>query len=306
MQISRLFKIVYLLQDKKQMTAKELADYFEVSTRTILRDINTLSEAGIPVYTTQGKGGGIFIMDHFILNKTTISKEEQERILFALQSLVQTEQLEENELLTKLQTFFQNTKSSWIEVDFSRWGFGKVEKKQFHSIKEAILQRRVISFDYASSYGETVGRRVNPLRLVFKRNAWYLQGYCQWREDYRTFRISRISNMKITDEVFQPEDFEEGSPDINIMPGFMPDLSRLVLEFTKEAAYRAYDDFAAEEITKRADGSLLVDSKAVFEPGFYDYLLSLGKGVRVIEPEFVKDELLKLIEEIKNNYTDLK
>jgi len=302
LQISRLFKIVYLLQDKKQMTAKELAEHFEVSARTILRDIDTLSEAGIPVYTSKGKGGGIFIMDHFVLNKTTISKEEQERILFALQSLMLTEQLEEKELLTKLQSFFHNNATGWIEVDFSRWGSGIVEKKRFNLMKEAILQQRVLIFDYASAYGETVDRRVNPLRLVFKRNAWYLQGYCRQKGDYRTFRISRISKMEISDETFNPQEFE--SVPLDMMPCAGWELSRLVLQFSPEASFRAYDDFSLEEITRKEDGSLIVSSNTVFEPGFYDYLLSLGGGVKVIEPEFAKQELLKLIEKIKLNYAE--
>jgi len=284
------------------MTAKELAEHFEVSARTILRDIDTLSEAGIPVYTSKGKGGGIFIMDHFVLNKTTISKEEQERILFALQSLMLTEQLAEKELLTKLQSFFHNNSTGWIEVDFSRWGSGIVEKERFNLMKEAILQQRVLIFDYASAYGETIDRRVNPLRLVFKRNAWYLQGYCQQKEEYRTFRISRISKMEITDETFNPEEFE--SVPLDMMPCTDWELSRLVLQFSPEASFRAYDDFSLEEITRKEDGSLIVSSSTVFEPGFYDYLLSLGEGVKVIEPEFAKKELLKLIEKIKFNYAE--
>lgn len=300
MQISRLFKIVYLLQDKKRMTAKELAEYLEVSTRTILRDIDTLSEAGIPVYTIKGKGGGIFILDHFVLNKTTISKEEQEQILFALQGLALTEQVEEKELLSKLQALFQNTKTGWIEVDFSRWGSGKSEKDQFVFIKEAILQHKVLVFDYTSASGETLKRTVNPIRLVFKRNAWYLQGYCRVKEDYRTFKINRIHNIGIADEEFDPEEFEV--PPIEISSCGSADITPLVLEFSKENAHRAYDDFFADEITRKEDGSVLVEAKVVYDPGIYEYLLSLGKGVTILKPEFARKNLLQLVEEIKMNY----
>jgi len=300
MQISRLFKIVYLLQDRKHVTAKELAEYFEVSTRTILRDIDTLAEAGIPVYTTKGKGGGIFIMDRFILNKTTVSKEEQEQILFALQSLKLTEQVEEKELLTKLQTFFQNTSSGWIEVDFSRWGSDENEKEIFSLIKKSILRQKVLKFDYTSMTGETLRREVNPLRFVFKRNAWYLQGYCCQKEDYRTFKIYRMRNIEMTNAVFDPAEYE-APPLENFHAGWSGGQS-LVLEFSKEIAYRVYDDFITAEIRQKDDGRFIVRTEVEDEPELYDYLLSMGPEVKVIEPDFIRENLLKRLEEIKNNY----
>ncbi|HIU76332.1 MAG TPA: YafY family transcriptional regulator [Candidatus Pelethocola excrementipullorum] len=300
MQISRLFKIVYLLQETKHLTAKNLAEHFEVSTRTILRDVDTLSEAGIPIYTTKGKGGGIFLLDHFVLNKTTISKKEQDQILFALQSLSLTEQLEEKELLSKLQAFFQNTKTGWIEVDFSRWGSEKSEKEGFGLIKEAILQHKVLSFLYTSSYGETLRRTVNPLRLVFKNHAWYLQAYCRLKEDYRTFKINRAFHMNMEDECFEAEDFEVPPIDIQSCDHF--ETLPFTLEFSRESAHRAYDNFNASQITRKEDGSVTVKADMVYEPGIYDYFLSLGRGVKIISPSFAKEKLLQCIEEIKANY----
>lgn len=302
MQISRLFKIVYLLQESKHLTAKDLAEHFEVSTRTILRDVDTLSEAGIPIYTTKGKGGGIFLLDNFILNKTTISKKEQDQILFALQSLSLTEQLEEKELLSKLQAFFQNTKTGWIEVDFSRWGSEKSEKEGFGLIKEAILQHKVLSFAYTSSYGETLRRTVNPLRLVFKNNAWYLQAYCRLKEDYRTFKINRAFHMNMEDECFEAEEFEV--PPIDIQSSDHFETLPIVLEFSRESAYRAYDNFNASQITRNENGSVTVKADMVYEPGIYDYFLSLGRGVKIISPSFAKEKLLQCIEEIKANYNN--
>lgn len=302
MQISRLFKIVYLLQESKHLTAKDLAEHFEVSTRTILRDVDTLSEAGIPIYTTKGKGGGIFLLDNFILNKTTISKKEQGQILFALQSLSLTEQLEEKELLSKLQAFFQNTKTGWIEVDFSRWGSEKSEKEGFGLIKEAIIQHKILSFLYTSSYGETLRRTVNPLRLVFKNNAWYLQAYCRLKEDYRTFKINRAFQMNMVDECFDAEDFEV--PPIDIQSSDHFETLPFILEFSRESAYRAYDNFNASQITRNENGSVTVKADMVYEPGIYDYFLSLGRGVKIISPSFAKEKLLQCIEEIKTNYNN--
>ena len=121
MKLSRLFEIVYLLLDRKKMTTRELAEYFEVSTRTILRDIEALSIAGVPVITDKGRNGGIYIMDSFRLDKTTLSKEEQELIIFALQNITASGNIETKGTLSRLSALFNEPSPSWIDVDFSRW-----------------------------------------------------------------------------------------------------------------------------------------------------------------------------------------
>jgi Predicted transcriptional regulator len=130
MQVNRLFEIVYILLEKKKVTANELAEHFEVSKRTILRDIDALTIAGIPIYTSKGKGGGISILDNFVLNKTTISDEEQSEILMSLQSLAATKYLDDSKILSKLETLFQKTDTNWIEVDFSRWNSIERDKRK--------------------------------------------------------------------------------------------------------------------------------------------------------------------------------
>ena len=142
MQIHRLFEIVYILMDRKSVTAQELATHFEVSKRTILRDVETLSVAGIPIYTSRGKGGGISILDNFVLNKATINADEQVQILTSLQSLAITEQIDTNSIIAKLGTLFAKADTKWLEVDFSRWGKGKADKEKFEILKQAIIDRK--------------------------------------------------------------------------------------------------------------------------------------------------------------------
>jgi predicted DNA-binding transcriptional regulator YafY len=146
MQISRLFEIVYILMDKKIVTANSLAEHFEVSKRTILRDIDTLATAGIPVYTMQGKGGGIAIQDRFILNKAVISQEEQQQILFALQGVAATRHIEAEGILSRLRSLFDKAGRDWIEVDFSRWGNCASDRAKFDTLKTAIINERMIAF----------------------------------------------------------------------------------------------------------------------------------------------------------------
>ena len=146
MQINRLFEIVYVLLDKKSVTSKELAERFEVSSRTIYRDIETLSSAGIPVYMSKGKGGGISLLPDFVLNKTVITDEEKEDILSSLKAVNAINLCKTDTALNKLSSLFGESNTDWIEVDFFSWANAQNETETFNTIKSAIYSKRVISF----------------------------------------------------------------------------------------------------------------------------------------------------------------
>lgn len=300
MQINRLFEIVYLLMDKKSITANELATHFEVSKRTILRDIDVLTTAGIPIYTTQGKGGGVSILNKFVLNKTVISEDEQQQILFALQGVAATRNIETKSILGRLQSLFEKTNKDWIEVDFSRWSSSKTDRAKFDSLKNAIISERVISFTYSNSYGETSDRKAYPLKLVFKSKSWYLQGFCLLKSDCRTFKISRMSNVNMLDDAFDGKNFQ--IPKIEHFEYKSPNLVDVKLYFSPHVAYRAYDEFDEQDIIKNEDGSLIASISVPNDYWLYNYILSFGVAVEVLEPQSVRDEIVRQAEEIKNKY----
>lgn len=301
MQINRLFEIIYILLDKKSVTANELAEHFEVSKRTILRDIETLSIAGIPIYTSKGKGGGISILDNFVLNKTTISDDEQNQILIALQSLASTQHIDTDSILSKLSSLFQKTETSWIEVDFSRWGNTSQDSKKFDLLKNAIIKKLPVSFFYPSSYGETTSRTVYPLKLVFKSKAWYIQAYCLSKKDYRTFKVNRILQAEILPESFAGRDYTP--PPIDTDQYQSPSLVSLNLLFSSEAAYRVYDEFDTCNVHKNNDGTFTVTIDMPNDYWLYGFLLSFGTAVRVIEPQSVKEILLSQIYALEKFYS---
>ena len=147
MQINnRLFEIVYILMQKKKITAKELADRFEVSTRTIYRDIETLSTANIPIYASKGKDGGIGLVEEYVLNKSILSEEEQNQILFALQGMKKIKGKNEKDILEKLSTLFNKKTNDWIRIDLSNWSKDNIKENKFDIIKEAILRRKLLEF----------------------------------------------------------------------------------------------------------------------------------------------------------------
>ncbi|MDR1045223.1 MAG: YafY family transcriptional regulator [Candidatus Adiutrix sp.] len=301
MQINRLFGLVNFLLVNGTATAGELAKRFEVSERTILRDIDTLSAAKIPVYTMQGKGGGIALLDSYVLNKTAISDEEQNQILFALQSLSEAGQADAEQILVKLRALFDKAATDWIQMDFSRWGNSQTDNQRFETLKRAIIRKQAVRFTYVSSGGQTTERSACPLRLVFKSRAWYLQGFCLLKKDYRTFRISRMLGLEPLTESFEGQGLNP--PPIEAGETASGALIKLKIAFAPCSAYRIYDDFDERHIEILEDGSRLVEVELPDDEWIYGFLLSLGTSARVLEPRSVRARLLEKIEALKNFYS---
>lgn len=288
--VTRQFQMVYLLLEKGRMTAGELARRLEVSPRTVLRDVDALSAAGVPVYTTQGTGGGVALLDGYVLDRAAFTDEEQRQLLLALQSLPGQEGAQ---VLTKLSALFRRGQEDWLQVNLSRWGgAGAADNEKFRLLKQAVLERQTLCFDYASSYGSTRARKVLPARLVFKGQGWYLQAFDLEREDYRTFRLSRILSPAFAGEVFHRR---LTPPDIDFS-GDIPPLFRVEakLRFAPYMAYRVYDEFDQGCVTRQSDGSLLVEAVFPEDQWLYGYLLSFGAGVEVLSPDTLRRRLAAL------------
>lgn len=296
MSANRLFEIVYLLLSRRQMTATELAERFEVSVRTIYRDIDALSAAGVPVYTTQGKGGGIALMEHYVLDRATFTAEEQSQLLTALQSLPQSARSGAEDTLSKLSSLFRRQETDWLQVNLSRWGSSQSDERKFALLKSAILERSVIFFDYVSSYGQSTSRKAFPGRLVFKGQGWYLQAFAPEKDEFRTFKVSRILRLKLLEEHFAP------LPSPPPIEGENPPVEQFCVPihlcFSPAMAYRVYDEFDEGCVTRREDGALLVKIAFPDDAWLYGYLLSFGAGVEVLEPARVKERLSLLAREI--------
>lgn len=298
MQINnRLFEIVYILLQKKKATAKELADRFEVSTRTIYRDVEILSRANIPIYAIKGKEGGISLLDEYVLNKTILSEEEQSQILFALQAM-RTVTGEEKDILEKLSLLFHKTIDNWIKVDFSNWGKENVQEEKFNIIKTAILNRNQLEFFYYNSNGDKSKRIVEPLQIWFKDKSWYLMSYCKQKEDYRVFKITRIKEIKILQE-----HFERDLPKESKEEAYMLEMISIELEVSKEMAYRVYDEFEGEQITKKEDGNFIVKVEYPVNEWVYSYLLSFGEYIKILSPDSVKNMIKDKLERTLKNYS---
>ncbi len=298
MQINRLFEIIYVLLDKKKVTAKEFAERFEVSIRTVYRDIEMLSSVGIPVYMSKGKGGGISLLSDFVLNKTILTMEEKSNILSSLKAVSSVDLSETDNALKKLSNLFGETNTDWIEVDFTSWYNSNEEKELFSSLKAAILLNNTISFSYASGKGEQTKRQVDPLKLCFKGQSWYLYGYCKTRCDNRFFKLRRIKSLSVMDVTFHRPPVVQVIREKEV---FKEDFITLKLKLSEKLAYRVYDEF--NTITELEDGSFIVE--VIYPKGdwIYNYITSFGEDCEVLSPEEVRLDVKTKLEKILKNYT---
>ena len=297
MKDNRLFRILYYILEKGKVTASELADKFEVSVRTIYRDIDSISSAGIPIYALQGKGGGIEIAEDFVLSKSLLSENEKQQIMSALQGLDNTAIQHENELLTKLSALFKMKNISWIEVDFNNWQNNKMYEKTFNDIKSAILSKNIISFAYFSSNEKETSRRVKPVRLLFKSQDWYLYALCLLRNDFRYFKLSRIKNLEINTEMF------DDSFDDVILKKEMPheNTVRIKVKFDRKVAFRVYDEINGE-IIEDDEGNLYSEIEIPNDYNLYNYIFSFGDGAEVLEPKEIRMQIREMINKMAEKY----
>jgi len=301
MQISRLLEMVYILLEQKTITAKQLSEKFNVSQRTIYRDIDILTLAGIPVYTEKGKGGGINILPEFVINKSILSNQEQHEILLALQTLSNVKSPETGQTLKKLSALFNKNIEDWLLVDFSDWSF--TGSSYFEDFKTAILQRRIVDFEYYGTSGEKTKRQIEPIQLWFKQKAWYIKGFCLKRQDIRLFKLNRIKGLKITKTNFSKRNISNNDLDEKITQEPKEELVTLKLKVAPEMSHRIFDEFCEDMTEKQSDGSFIVSVKWRLDHWLYGLILSYGEFIEVLEPEFVRVKIKEKLGKIDKIYS---
>ena len=298
LKINRLLEIVTVLLNRETVTAKELADRFGVSVRTIYRDIDALSSAGVPVYMSKGNGGGISLLEDYTLNKTLLSKSESDGLLLALKTMGATSYPEADAILNKIGSVFRNSQArDWIEVDFEGWSSKINEQNRFSIIRDAIINAAVISFDYVNSNGEASSRFAEPVKLIFKAYTWYLIAYCLKRNAHRMFRLSRIKNVQITSQHFTKRDIQEHE-----QPDSHTALIELKLRCDKKVLNRLYDTFDGQYISKNIDGSYDLTVTVIEDKWVYGYILSFGGYAEVLEPDHVREIIKTRAKKILEKY----
>ena len=301
MQPQRLFEIVYLLMDRGTATTGELARKLEVSERTVRRDIDALSAAGVPVYMTRGKGGGVHLMDGYVLDRSVLSEREQDditgRALRAQPHRGQRrcERRDGRAPRPPIPARERELAGHGLLV----LGAPPNYRAAFDTIRDAAIGRHPLSFAYFDAEGNRTERTVEPAQLMFKESSWYLRAWCRERDAWRMFKLFRIDweTLDVLPETFEARELpalDEG--------GHMKGDDVLVMRFAAQAESRVREEFAPETIAREADGSWLVTLTCNITERTRYYLLSFGPLLEVLEPPDVRTWLLKHAEAVARTY----
>lgn len=301
MKVDRLVSIIMILLDKKRIGAQELADIFEVSPRTIYRDIDAINLAGIPVHSTAGVGGGFEIMETYKINNKVFSSNDLSTLLMGLSSL--SNMIHGDELahaLAKVKSFIPADKAKDIElkanqicIDLSPWMGNKNVRLYLKIIKVALQENKLLTFEYADSHGNKTVRTIEPYQLLLKDSHWYLHGYCQLRYDYRLFKISRMSNLEIQQETFVLRDYQKPILEFDEILKTIQETIKIrihksvmdsVLEFCE------YDCFSPD-----GANHYIVNFPFVENDYYYNILFSLGDKCECLEPLPIRTEMKRRI-----------
>ena len=302
MKIDRLIEILSVLLQKEKMTAPELAERFEVSRRTINRDIEDLCKAGIPIQTSQGTGGGISIMEGYRLDRTILTSKDMQMILAGLRSL---DSVSGSSYYCQLMEKIRTGSSEFISgrdsilIDLSSW-YGDSLTPKIETIQDAVENRHLVRFQYYAPSGESE-RTVEPYFLVFRWSSWYLWGWCKDRKDFRMFKLNRMDRIQKTDERFECRNI--GMPDLSnekIFPGGI----KVKVLFEPDQKWRLVEEFGPKCFTEYDDGRLLFTGDYTDLGNLITWLMTFGDKAEVFEPREAREAISQMVKRMMKIYKE--
>ncbi len=310
MKIDRLMSIVLVLLDKKRVSAQELADMFEVSLRTVYRDIDAIDLAGIPIRSIPGVNGGFEIMPKYKLDNKVFTTSDLAAILTGLSGL--SDMLRGDELLnaiTKVKSFIPAEKTKEIElkinqihIDLSEWMGNSHIQPYLETIKKALQENKLLIFNYIAHHGKQSQRIVEPYQLVLKSSHWYLHGYCRQRNDFRLFRLSRMSSLQLQEESFLSRNHQK--PQLAFSDALAEIQTMITIRIHRSIMDRVLDYCTFESFSADGDEHYLVQFPFVENEYHYDILLGFGNKCECLKPLRIRNELIRRIQETAAVYED--
>ncbi|WP_088833082.1 helix-turn-helix transcriptional regulator [Paenibacillus tyrfis] len=302
MKLERLISIIYKLLNHEVLSASMLAEEFQVSQRTIYRDIDVICAAGFPVVSYQGTNGGYGMMDGYKMDKSLLGSYDVNSLITVLRSLSTVFEDERAQgTIERLQTIGPEHHVTSLSVDLET---RRTEPDALHRLRTAITRRNIVRFDYINGKNERTTRDMEPLRLHFKYRNWYIYGFCRTRRDYREFRLSRLMNLFVTQETFQPH------PEVSKEAALsnQDQLEDVVIRVGTEALAEAMDQFHQVDKQFHADGSMTMRIP-VYQPlearWLWTILLGFGSGAEVLEPPALRGILKEQLQNALKLYEDV-
>ena len=299
MKLDRLIAILSVLLNQEQATAPELAKRFEVSRRTINRDIEALNRAGIPIVTQQGAGGGIRIMDGFRMDRTALTSREMQAILSGLRSLDSVSGTGQyRQLMEKISPGSSGVLpgDQHSLIDLASWHKTALSEK-IGLLHAAIEQHRLVSFHYLSPNGES-NRTVEPSLLVFQWSSWYLWSWCREKAAPRLFKLDRMDSLQIG-EAFSPRQME--SPDLLGERAF-PDRYHVVVRISPKYKWRLVEEYGPDSFELTPEGDCLFSAGFTDRDHLLGWILSFQGEAELLEPPELRDELRNIGKKIQQKH----
>ena len=300
MKIDRLIGILSILLQKEMVTAPELAEQFEVSRRTINRDIESLCKAGIPIKTSQGAGGGISIMNGYRMDRTILTSRDMQMIMAGLRSLDSVAGSSYyGQLMEKIQAGSSELVSGKesILIDLSSW-YKTTLAPKISMIQDAIETRHLLEFKYFAPSGES-NRTIEPYYIVFKWTSWYVYGWCLKRKDYRLFKLNRMDKVLVSDKGFECRNVP--LPDMSAELMYPRDIKVKAL-FDPDTKWRLVEEFGTDCCGETKDGKILFSADYSDMDNLVSWMLTFGDKVEVLEPQEVRERLKEIANNMSKKY----
>ncbi len=308
MRLQRLLGILAILLKERRVRAEDLAERFEVSTRTIHRDIETLEQAGVPIVTYPGVNGGIEILDTYKLDKNVFLNEDLTTLLSGLKSISGAlDPAVVNRTLAKLEALIPDKQAGKVElsgnklyIDLKPWSVHLEFEPLFEKIRKGVEQDRLLRFQYTKRESVAAPRIVEPHQLILKEQNWYLRAFCRERGEFRTFRLQRMEQAELLDETFQPRPFPKDVEDFK--EWIHPAMITVDIIAHPSTRKELLENCRPEHIRKLPDGNLHLALPFVESEIGYGILMQLGGRCRVIGPDHVRAELIRRLDEVRELY----
>ncbi len=297
MKIDRLLGILNILSQAEKVTAPELARRFEVSRRTINRDIEDLCMAGIPVVTQQGAGGGIYIQEGYKLDKSLLKSGELSNIVAALKGLGSVSRNGEIKNLINKIVSSESYAHDVLAIDLSSFYKGSLSDK-IEMLKRAVSSAKVVEFTYFNRSGE-YKRRIEPYQIIYKWASWYVHGYCLYKNDFRMFKLNRLWDLTITKEDFTRRKVPQAVQDFD---AHLIDDKKFEALFDKSVEYLVVETYGPGSYSETDEGKLRLEGFYTNVEYIISWILGFGDKMQILSPPDLAQEIKEIAENIAGKY----
>lgn len=307
MRVDRLLSMLLIISKKGMVTANELAEHFEVSVRTIYRDMEKIGEAGIPIASIGGSGGGYYLMENFQVDNLFLNKAEASTFMAVMNQLhfLFGKNEKFNDILLKMENTYKQEKNQadkW-SIHLSHFSMETEWKECLLLMNQAIEEQKLLTFDYINRDMEDLERTAEPVQISFLLGQWYLVAFCRKRNDYRRFKLVRIRNLRLGTPFEKRETSTEEIARI-IAESYHKRGIQVMLKFSERMGAQLTEYFQKEAIHRGEDNEYIVVDQFPHEEGLLKFILSFGKDCEVVEPLYLREEVKAYLKELTLPYND--